>query len=506
MAIRMRRGLESDFDPEKMVPGEWAVSTDTRYVRMCFATGIVLRMATYEAFEADMQEIQNILATCKDIQKAVEKFEGLAEQHADTAQSYSIESKSWSDSAKSYSEEATRQANLAKTYAEKASEVTEIDYATQDRAGIIKGGENHIAEDGTLEMTKRTTDKTLYNSYAGGIKVNEVVGKSEQGSTTGKNLLDCSGLTEQTINGVTFTPVYANGMLQYVNVNGTATAQTTYTINKTGKNRLPLYEFGIQKGDYVANGVDGGSQSTYCWFMNGTEGNYFNVTNGDIRVNVTDDSIPVYPCIRVFNGVTVNNIKFYPMIRLATIEDSTYEPYTGGIPSPNPDYPQEIKSVEVGEIKSSDDNGNESTVIFSTPITLRGIGDVTDRIVRKDGVWGVERNVAEIESYNGEIITTEYISTTGGLDTGATVDYVLSATTFEPLPEADQKALHTLQSFDIITYISTDSEVEPVIDLEYGTSRVGALALHNENDKEILKRNVTYKFGVENGIPYIEEL
>ena len=106
MAIRMRRGLEEDFDPEKMVPGEWAVSTDTRYVRMCFATGIVLRMATYESFEADMQEIQNILATCQDIQKAVEKFEGLAEQHAATAQSYSIESKSWSDSAKSYSEEA----------------------------------------------------------------------------------------------------------------------------------------------------------------------------------------------------------------------------------------------------------------------------------------------------------------------------------------------------------------------------------------------------------------
>lgn len=35
----------------------------------------------------------------------------------------------------------------------------------------------------------------------------------------------------------------------------------------------------------------------------------------------------------------------YPMIQLAFITDESYEPYTGGQPSPSPDYPQEIKSV-----------------------------------------------------------------------------------------------------------------------------------------------------------------
>ena len=33
------------------------------------------------------------------------------------------------------------------------------------------------------------------------------------------------------------------------------------------------------------------------------------------------------------------------MIQLASIMDESYEPYTGGKPSPNPDYPQEIKRV-----------------------------------------------------------------------------------------------------------------------------------------------------------------
>ena len=70
----MRRGLESELDISQAVPGEWLVSTDTRYIRMCFAPGIVLRMATYESFEEDMEEIQKILDECQTIEEAVSKI------------------------------------------------------------------------------------------------------------------------------------------------------------------------------------------------------------------------------------------------------------------------------------------------------------------------------------------------------------------------------------------------------------------------------------------------
>lgn len=83
--IQMRHGLEIDFDADQMAAGEWAVSTDKKYVRMCFAPGIVIRMATYEAFEQDMLEIQTILATCEDILAAVEAMANLAEQHKNAA-------------------------------------------------------------------------------------------------------------------------------------------------------------------------------------------------------------------------------------------------------------------------------------------------------------------------------------------------------------------------------------------------------------------------------------
>ena len=55
MAIQMRKGLKADFDPTKMLPGEWAVSIDSdtsnQIVWMCFAAGGVKRMGTYEDFK-----------------------------------------------------------------------------------------------------------------------------------------------------------------------------------------------------------------------------------------------------------------------------------------------------------------------------------------------------------------------------------------------------------------------------------------------------------------------
>ena len=83
-----------------------------------------------------------------------------------------------------------------------------------------------------------------------------------------------------------------------------------------------------------------------------------------------------------------------------------YEPYTGGIPSPSPDYPQQIKSVVNPTVKVSNEDGAKSQTV-TLPYTLNAIpvssgGNVTidgqqyiaDRVVEKDGVFGVERNTA----------------------------------------------------------------------------------------------------------------
>ncbi len=61
MAIQMRRGKYADFDPTKMLPGEWAVSLDEesgkQIVWMCFAPGVTKRMGTLEDFDVEIRDM-----------------------------------------------------------------------------------------------------------------------------------------------------------------------------------------------------------------------------------------------------------------------------------------------------------------------------------------------------------------------------------------------------------------------------------------------------------------
>ena len=61
---------------------------------------------------------------------------------------------------------------------------------------------------------------------------------------------------------------------------------------------------------------------------------------------------------------------------------------------------------------------------------IAGIGDVKDELViDKEGKCYINKKISKIASYDGETITTDYMSTTGGLDTGATIYYVADETT-----------------------------------------------------------------------------
>lgn len=50
-----------------------------------------------------------------------------------------------------------------------------------------------------------------------------------------------------------------------------------------------------------------------------------------------------------------------------------------------------------------------------------------------NGEWYLEKKIGKIESYNGETITTDFISTTGQKTTGATIYYGLSSPTYTPI-------------------------------------------------------------------------
>jgi hypothetical protein len=151
-----------------------------------------------------------------------------------------------------------------------------------------------------------------------------------------------------------------------------------------------------------------------------------------------------------------------------------WEPYTGGMPSPNPDYPQPINSIgDSGsvDVVVSDNNGNSQTLTINTPNGLCGIpvdtgGNYTDSTGQQwvcdevDFERGVfVQRIGKITSYNNEQLSTKYMSTTGKLTTGASVIYILATPIETPLTAEELAAYKVIKSYPHYTRIESAAEL-----------------------------------------------
>lgn len=194
-------------------------------------------------------------------------------------------------------------------------------------------GKNHLADSDNGKIM----DMMLY-------------GKSEQFTTIGKNLLKIRDGT-QTIRGVTVTA--KDGV---VALKGTAT-ESGWAI--------------LTVDSFVLDGM--------CILSS-------NIT-ADIRVTVANKSFKTVleqgksatlenaevskVCFIVTGGKTYDISNILIQIEKGSVATS-YEPYTGGIPSPNPSYPQEIKSVVNPIVKLSNEGGTQFETV-TLPYTLNAI-------------------------------------------------------------------------------------------------------------------------------------
>lgn len=188
-----------------------------------------------------------------------------------------------------------------------------------------------LNEEVDLKLTQpylNNNDSTHITSSDNGSLKNIVVkGNTVQNSTKGLNLINCTGKTT-TVNGITMTN---NGDGTYT-VNGTATDDfDVVVVPYTTK----------QNTYYTLSGCpSGGSETTYYLDPRGYN---FDTGNGVVIRNPNQD-FSNYIRIIVKKGTTVTNLLFKPMLNEGqTVQP--FEPYTGGQPSPNPDYPQEVKGV-----------------------------------------------------------------------------------------------------------------------------------------------------------------
>ena len=103
-------------------------------------------------------------------------------------------------------------------------------------------------------------------------------------------------------------------------------------------------------------------------------------------------------------------------------------------------------------------------------ITLTSDRPITkwDRLVEQGGQIGWLYGGKIIDSYNSELIDTEYMSSTGGLTVGATVLYKLKEPEFAPLPQSEQNAIRALKTYYPTTVITADGgEVDPDVEVTY---------------------------------------
>lgn len=231
-----------------------------------------------------------------------------------------------------------------------------------------------------------TTQVTVDDAWEAPIPGMEIAGKSEQFSTTGAQLLDLSAVSKSAGGAVINT---ADGGYQ---ISGTgalteafsASYQLDYLKNHLKPGNLILKSELTMPKLYIRI-WDG---STVLAEMQG------NSTKQITQEMLNNENVRVEAFLYGNTGSTITPGTYHPM--LYQDGDGTWEPYTGGRPSPSPEYPQEIVSTDVTAVTVTGEPYQSKTATITLTEPLRGIGDVRDRIMCRDGVWGVERKIVPL--------------------------------------------------------------------------------------------------------------
>ncbi|MBQ4095707.1 MAG: hypothetical protein IJC65_04685 [Oscillospiraceae bacterium] len=324
-------------------------------------------------------------------------------------------------------------------------EFDEVKEASQDAVSKVEALENAISLTSTPPIVASVQGEavSITDSSDRSLQGLIVYGKSTQNGTptpdapieiesvaspvvtiSGKNLLKNTATT-QTVNGVTFT-VNSDGS---ITANGTATASFSIALGK---------DIILPAGDYI---VSGGKEKNARIEFRATKPDGSTTGGNDVgsgvNVTITDDVVSSKVTLVVISATVFNNYTFQPMIRLASVSDGTYEPYKEG------------QSLVVTS------NGLHGIPVTSGGNYTDSSGQqwIADELDFERGF--LVKRTTLIESYNGEAITTPYISSTGELTIGATVIY--SAAPIEtPLTDEQKAEYSALMSYFPTTTATND--------------------------------------------------
>lgn len=159
----------------------------------------------------------------------------------------------------------------------------------------------------------------------------KVFGWSKQERTTGAQLFPTITPSTEEKNGIT-VEYMEHGK---IHISGTS--------EKTVDFMTPTFE--LLAGTYTLSmGINIDNTLMRCTLSTAEGLPYFDILNNEAsKTETTEDNMILYLLLRVYGGKTID-ITIQPMLNTGT-SPLPWEPYTGGQPSPSPDYPQQIVSA-----------------------------------------------------------------------------------------------------------------------------------------------------------------
>lgn len=313
-----------------------------------------------------------------------EQFVAQMEVKVSTAQGYANDAKS-SKTAAAGSATASAQSATASAQALEDNKAY-VESQKETFVGYNKRETDLKYANALIGSASGTTQVTVDDAWEGPIPGLEIAGKSEQFSTTGAQLLDLSAVSKSAGGAVINT---ADGGYQ---ISGTGTLTEAFSASY----QLDYLKNHLKPGNLILKSEltmpklyiriwDG---STVLAEMQG------NSTKQITQEMLNNENVRVEAFLYGNTGSTITPGTYHPM--LYQDGDGTWEPYTGGRPSPSPEYPQEIVSTDVTAVTVTGEPYQSKTATITLTEPLRGIGDVRDRIMCRDGVWGVERKIVPL--------------------------------------------------------------------------------------------------------------
>lgn len=510
--IQMRHGKESDMDKSKFVPAEMGVTTDTKKVFMGFAPNDVEEMVLKKDIPdgtTNYEELENLPS-----------IGGVKVKGDKTLEDYGIQPKGnyLTKVPEGYVTDEELKTELAKKLdknqgAENAGKVLVV-----GEDGNVAPGETPIKVDSTLAKSGQAADAKTTGDRLGSLAIKSsasgesplivrdsaewkiqnfvMQGKTEQAKTTGAQLFDkttieTNAYISDTTGSVTISTSKGTAASDYVLVSGLDYICATHT----------------SKSEWMAF-YD--SEKTYI--------------SGEIGYN----SPMAVPKNAVYARFTIINDYIDSFMVNAGQTLLPWESYTGGQPSPSPEYPQEIASAgkfnedtqkweyEITIANEQTDPDKNQTILLTSdrPLTK------WDKLEKRNGQWGwvYKSNVTTVEieriinlsngnkgglfnpedkirvnesgsfvknatknySYkNGSYYAnkdsfvfvgtnTDSLETLKGKYEGQEIIYLTADENFVPLSEDEQTAMETLSTYYPTTVFTVESgELVPDLEVEY---------------------------------------